>query len=93
MKERERAEAKLVLANICKYEDPNKIEENDDISVEEAIDAMLEFRNEGLREDEMIKLIRIARKGSHVTYGNQTHWEFDIDREKAVIDEYLKTKQ
>ena len=44
--------------------------------------------------ENLIKLVRIARRGSLCWGGitDEMSWKFDIDSKSAVIDEYLKTK-
>jgi hypothetical protein len=45
-------------------------------------------------EDNMIDLIRIARKGSEIwKQGGMALWKFDIDSEKDVLKEYLSTHE
>jgi len=54
---------------------------------------LMEEYHEARMKEELIDLVRLARKGSHVSFGNQTHWEFDIDRDRQVVDNYLTTRK
>lgn len=45
-----------------------------------------------LTEEDMKKLIQIARKGYHETWCDNTQWHFDNDKESDVIKEYFNSK-
>ena len=53
-----------------------------------------QMEDETLRE-ELIKLVREARKGSMITSGitDVTYWKFDIDSEIKIVDNYLNSKE